>query len=340
MIARLSIDTDNVIKGLFVTGISNYEYALHNLVPLIERLDIQRTLQDTKFYQRLERDLVNGCIMPPITIAFIREKPEELTEGDIEQFINENIPTGFILDGIQRLSTLKRTFDKHKEKLDTNRSIYLNILICPSMDNLLYRMITLNNGQKPMSARHQIEILTNNLIDFQDTDVPIVTEKTKKEQKIRVAFDKDTFVKGYLAFLANSTNIENKKIIEETMDQLIADKIMDSEITNDGLEFSFVIEEVNRLSESVTNFRWLKNANNFIGFCVGIRSSLNLIQNLSKEEVESAISNYEKAFSNFKYSQIKVGKYRRDLGQYFFQNIERMKDLSELELIDELSQVD
>lgn len=57
-------------------------------------------------------------------------------------------------------------------------------------------------------------------------------------------------------------------------------------------------------------------------------------------EVAWAIDNYEKAFSSFNYSQIKVGKYRRDLGSYYVQHIDRMKHMDELELIDELSQID
>lgn len=96
------------------------------------------------------------------------------------------------------------------------------------MDNLLYRMVTLNNGQKPMSARHQIEILTSNLFDFQETGERILTEKDSKNLKISVSFNRADFIKGYLAFLSNSTNIRNQKFIEDQMDALIADKILKS----------------------------------------------------------------------------------------------------------------
>lgn len=41
-------------------------------------------------------------------------------------------------------------------------------------------MITLNNGQKPMSPRHQIEILTQELFDF--TAYPNLIVQTEKER--------------------------------------------------------------------------------------------------------------------------------------------------------------
>jgi hypothetical protein len=341
-ISILSEDFDEVIIGKFITGWATYSYCLENLVPLIDKLDIQRTLQDTKFYQRLERDLIKGCIMPPITIAFIRQAPKKLSSIEISELINSKVEEAFILDGIQRLNTLKRTWDRYPNQLDVNRKLYLNILICSSMDNLLYRMITLNNGQKPMSARHQIEILTGSLVEFNDTQFNIVTEKEKHKFKPRysVTFTKDTFVKGYLAFLANTTNIENKKIIEEKMDQLIADRIMDTEISTIDVEFTSIVELLNKWAQGKQAFNWLKNQNNFIGFCVGAKKSFNTIVTLSLNEVESALENYEKAFTSFKYSQIKVGKYRRVLGSHFIANLDRLKSYEELELIDELSQLD
>lgn len=51
------------------------------------------------------------------------------------------------------------------------------------MDRLLYRMITLNNGQKPMSARHQIEILASNMFDFDKLPILAVSEKNKSNKK-------------------------------------------------------------------------------------------------------------------------------------------------------------
>lgn len=336
-----TINFDNVIKSSFVTASTNYGFAIQNLVPLIDRLNIQRNIQDSKFYSRLETDLVKGCIMPAITLAFIDESALTIDDpNELQQYVLENIKDGFILDGIQRLNTLQRTYSKNPSSLDLNRILFINILICSSTDNLLYRMITLNNGQKPMSARHQIEILTSNIFDFDGETTPILTEKDSKRAKIKVLFNKADFIKGYLAFLANSTNIENQKIIEEKLDALIADKILESNITDDNLEFSFVVNEIQRLSDSERNLKWFKNGNNLIGFCVGIRKSFDIIKDINAVKFEESILNFEKAFSSFNISKIKVSKQRRTSANHFIGNYKELCSASENELVDILSQLD
>lgn len=337
----LSIDFDEVIQSRYITAQTNYQFAIENLVPLIDRLDIQRNIQDSKFYSRLEKDLIKGCIMPPITLAFVDNNALEIKEGKaLAAYLNENIKEGFILDGIQRLNTLQRTFKKSSSELKPKRVLFLNIVVCSSMDNLLYRMITLNNGQKPMSARHQIEILTANIFEFEENEKPILTERDAKRLKIKVAFNKADFIKGYLGFLANSTNIENQKIIEEKLDELIADKILDSNITEDGLEFSDVVNLLNRLSANDKNYKWFKNSNNLIGFCVGIKNSYEIIKDINPEIFEDSTKKFEQAFSSFNYSKIKIGRIRRVLADYFIKNFDSMSNLDVLELVDTLSQVD
>lgn len=336
-----SVDYDEVIKSRYVTASTNYEYAINNLVPLISRLEIQRNIQDSKFYTRLEKDLVKGCIMPALTLAFIDEKAVGIKDKkEIESFIIDNINSGFILDGIQRLNTLNRTFKNNNEGLNINSILFLNIVICSSMDNLLYRMITLNNGQKPMSARHQIEILTTNIFEFDNSDIPVFTEKVNKKAKVKISFNKADFVKGYLAFLAGSTNIENQKIIEDKLDELIADKILDSNVTEDDIEFVEVVSLLNRLSQSPEIFKWFKNINNLIGFCVGIKDNY---EDISRENIDSfkqKVELFEEAFESFNYSKIKVGRMRRTLVNYFIKNWNSLKDSDPLELMDVLSQVD
>ena len=82
--------------------------------------------------------------------------------------------------------------------------LLLNIIISPNKDMLLYRMITLNNGQKPMTARHQIEILTQELFNFEDYNMDVQTEKERSEKIKRGAFNLGDISKGYLAFLTGN----------------------------------------------------------------------------------------------------------------------------------------
>ena len=218
---------DDVIDSYYLTASATYDYAVKNFVPLINKLEFQRNPLRKTFYKRLELDILNGCIMPNITLAIHFDG--ELPERNIinSSYIEYNLNNAFILDGIQRLTTMKRISEN--KDFPSERKIYCNIIISNSMDKLLYRMITLNNGQKPMSARHQIEILASNLFDFNNLPLLAVSEKEARKKKISDEYiNKDVIIKGYLAYISRSINIDNQKIIENKMNELIADKIMDA----------------------------------------------------------------------------------------------------------------
>lgn len=337
-----SIVDDLVINSKFITGQTNYEYAINHLYPLIDRLPIQRNLQNPSFYSRLRLDLLKGCVMPPITLAIISDKdilPSKV--ADAEKYINDHINDAFILDGIQRVSALYRTYKEPEinRQLDLKRPLFVNLLICKSMDNLLYRMITLNNGQKPMSANHQIEILLGNIYSFNELDIVIQTDKEKgKKGKYEHAFDKSNIIKGYLAFLANSTAIDNKKIIDSKMDELIAKKIIDSRITEEDIEFSAVIDLINRFSNSDYLKKWFDNTNNIIGFSVGIRKSFNILNEVETSKFENAIAEFEKAFKGLNLSTIKLSRERRNLTEYYISHFEELCEKEELDLLDVLNE--
>jgi len=334
-----SLDQDLVIKSQFVTAKTTYSFAIENLVPLIDKLDIQRKIQDSKFYRRLEKDLVKGCIMPPLTLAYIVQNIELTTIKEAEAYINEHIHDAFVLDGIQRLNTLERTI-KNSQNLDLDRPMFLNIIFCASMDNLMYRMITLNNGQKPMTARHQIEILANNVYDFNDVPLEVQTEKERGKRIIRGSFDRGDIIKAYIAFLSDSINIDNQRIIEEKLDELIADKILDSNITDDNLEFSEILTFVDAMCDNPELHSWFKVNNNFIGFAVGIRKSFTELKLLKPEEFLKSILIFEKAFSGFDVSKVKLGLQRRKLVAFFIGNFSRFSVMDENEMLDELSTLD
>ena len=333
-----TIDRDEVIDSHFLTGITNYRTSLDKLYPLIDRLDIQRNIQSTTFYKRLELDIINGCIMPPITIAFVDPDDSDRNIDQWEEFIRENIDKGFILDGIQRLNTLKRAKDSNE--IDMERPLFLNVLICKSKDNLLYRMVTLNNGQKPMSVRHQIEILSKNIYNFENLPLKIISEKEAKNKSNKDFLKTSDVVSSYLAFLSNSINLESKKIIQSKMDELIAKQIIASDITADDIEFSHVLEEVDRLTKNnKDNFDWFKNVNNLIGFSVGIKKSYSLLTNITSDEFNVITRNFEEAFDNINVSKIRVGTERKKLSRQLIEKIEEYKDYEPNDLLLDFSEI-
>lgn len=332
-----TVSPDKVISGYVINATATYAEALELFFPLIGRLDMQRDPLQTRFYSRLEDDIVRGCVMPPITIALIHRMSEETASsiGGAANYISEHISHGFVLDGIQRLTTLERASEK--AGFDSGRPIHVSFVLTDSRDRLLYRMITLNNGQRPMSARHQIEVLADSFFDFGDFNINLITEKGAGRVRASSSFKKGDFVKGYVAYLSNSVNIDNQKIIEEKMDELIASRIIESDIPTTDIEFADVVELVNNLSEKPVLGNWLRVQNNFIGFCVGIKPSLGAIKSATLDEVEVAIKTFEAAFSSVNVSKVNLGKLRRELVSKFISNYGELKELEEYALLDRIT---
>lgn len=331
--------TDEVLGASYWVGKTNYGYAIKELYPLIQRLEIQRGQQNPSFYARLRNDLKLGCIIPPITIAFITKDHEEEIG---EEYINSQISNGFVLDGIQRLSAIHRASEEIGDLVDSavflDRTLHLNIIISPSMDKLLYRMITLNNGQKPMSPRHQIDILSETIFDFDSLSLKNQAHKERQKSANKLAVHRSDIVKGYIAYLSNTTAIDNKLIIEEKMDELIAERIIGSEFSSDKYEFIDVLRWIaNICTENELN-TWFISSNNFIGFCVAARRNFDELEKISISDFKDHSTKFETIFSNFDKRKIKVGDYRRKMVSEYFGNLSKYSELLDSEVILELSQ--
>ncbi|QRY30538.1 hypothetical protein JVX96_20940 [Variovorax sp. PDNC026] len=337
MFTIYSVAVDTVINATVGTGKTSYAVALEHLYPLINQLAIQRKLQDPKFYDRLKRDIVNGCIMPPITIAYIAPDIKDLNAFDkknLKDFMEENIGKAFILDGIQRLNTLHRASDDPDFGVHDN-PLYVNVIVCRTMDSLLYRMITLNNGQRGMTTRHQVEIVTSNLYDFSDSVLTIQAEKAPKRR--RGAFKKADFVLAYLAFLSNSTTIDSQKLIEEKLDELIAFKILESDPIATSTEFSDVLDLIEEFCKIPASKEWFRNVNNLVGFASAIKASYSDAVQVSPERFSEVREEFEKAFSSFSVSKIKLGQARRSAANWFIKNFSKFEPMSYLEMMEELA---
>ncbi|SPR95926.1 hypothetical protein [Cupriavidus taiwanensis] len=326
-----------VIDGFFITGRATYNYALANLLPLINRLDFQRDTLREKLYQRLQIDINKGCIMPPITIAMVDGVNVELESSPerIAQELGSRLQEAFVLDGIQRLNTLRRAADS--DEFNGDRWLYINFIISTSKDRLLYRMITLNNGQRPMSARHQIEALADSFFDFDDVELDLLAEKGGRRVKAPGFFKKADFVKGYMSYLSNTTNVDNNKIIEEKMDELLAVRILDSEVTREKIEFEDVVNQINRFNDNIFLFDWIRITNNFIGFCVGAREGLTQLSALTLPQIEETVRSFEHAFSSVDVSKVKLGKVRRECVAKFISDFEHCVGASDIDLLDQLA---
>ena len=322
---------DAVIKSIVLTGQTTYGYAIENLFPLINRFAAQRKIQNPAFYDRLRNDLLKGCLMPAITLAMVDQ--DQKFDGIVEAalYANEKIVSGYVLDGMQRLNTLNSI--KDYENFPADKALFLSIIISGNKDMLLYRMITLNNGQRPMTPRHQIEVLTEELFDFESLDIEVQSEKDRGDKIRRGAFNLADISKGYLAFFTNSVHNENNKIISEKMDEIIVGNIMAAAVVENDLEFQQVLELVDKFSVNDVSKNWLKTQNNFIGFCVGVKSSYNDLVKMSADDFGEVVEVFDGAFKSIDAAKVNLGKYRRELSKKFIENIGALKDKNDIELL-------
>lgn len=336
MLKILDISNDAVIDSKVLIAKSNYRMALAEIYPLIDKLDIQRNVLNKIFYVRLENDIIKGCIMPPLTLAIVKETNIDVNDFTIDEFdtwINDNINRAFVLDGIQRLNTLKKASENLEFPTQYNQTIYFNIVICDSMNELLYRMITLNNGQKSMSVRHQIEILTQNLLKIEKLKINMQTEKERKKVLDKNAFAQSDITLAYLAFLTNSINIDNQKIIESKMDEILVNKVIENTVIYEKLEYFDIINNiVVRFSEDNDCFKWFNNTNNLVGFSVGVNKNYSFVKDIDADTFKNSLNTFEESFKDLNVSKIKVGTLRRKLVKYFFEHYQNLMDVSSLTL--------
>ncbi len=130
-------------------------------------------------YSLLREDLKSGCTIPPLVLALSNENVEsssinqsDASDDEIINYIKTNIKRLIILDGLQRTYTLMDVAKELQQQGDDKKlqefydlrlrfEIYLGI----NKLGILYRMLTLNTGQSPMSLRHQVEMLYSEYLD-------------------------------------------------------------------------------------------------------------------------------------------------------------------------------
>lgn len=204
-------------------GIINY---LQLVGDKFDEFDIQRKRESHKGYSRLKSDIKKGALIPPITLAlkpslvnkFLPLVKTEQTVKLEQELISSSIV--YILDGLQRTHLMKDLLEEG-HKYDVKQKLLLEFWFEKEMGNLMYRLIVLNSGQKPMSMRHQIELLFMTMQEKLNADIPGLIMYNERDLKVRDGAKKFPFeriVTGYHSFLNESPEIDKGKIIVEKLD--------------------------------------------------------------------------------------------------------------------------
>ncbi|WAC23962.1 hypothetical protein [Blastomonas sp. SL216] len=191
---------------------------------------IQRRRESHKAYRRLSLDIRNGALLPSITLAV---KPEFVEE--IIPLINDSRATAEALSKPGRvdiLDGLQRTYIMHdllhsRHIFSEDQKILVEFWLESDIKKLIYRIIVLNAGQKPMSIRHQVELLFMSLktsIESQIDNLQIYTERDTTRRRRSRKFPLNVVVSAYQAHITASTEsqkdniIANRMQIEEALD--------------------------------------------------------------------------------------------------------------------------
>lgn len=128
-----------------------------------------RVRSSKSIYANLKEDLRAGCIIPPIVLSLYAERDvTQLEAEELKAFIEGNKEHIFILDGLQRTYTIQDLLNESQNPHEIETIIRVEIYLGLNREGVLYRMLTLNTGQTPMSLRHQIEIIYLDLLDNQN----------------------------------------------------------------------------------------------------------------------------------------------------------------------------
>ena len=159
------IDSYNVMTQM---SLSEYYELVKNSVKKNE-LQRPRVRSSKSIYANLKEDLRAGCIIPPIVLSLYSDKDvSQLDDAGLKAFIEGNKDHIFILDGLQRTYTIQDLLNESQNPHDSETIIRVEIYLGLNREGVLYRMLTLNTGQTPMSLRHQIEIIYLDLLDNQN----------------------------------------------------------------------------------------------------------------------------------------------------------------------------
>ncbi|WP_214762262.1 hypothetical protein [Exiguobacterium sp. s146] len=179
-------DTRINAENIFIE-LSYKEYIeIARLITLNNPLQRKRVKSSNTVYSLLRNDLKKGCLVPPIVLALSNDNHQELSEISDEEILNylsEHKENLIILDGLQRTYTfldveLELMNSKDEEQLQKfyNHKLRMELYLGINKFGILYRMLTLNTGQTPMSIRHQLEILYKDYLDQNINGINLVSE--------------------------------------------------------------------------------------------------------------------------------------------------------------------
>lgn len=202
---------DNRIDSLNLLIETTIEEYFNLSKNILENNEFQRrrVKSSSSVYSLLKTDLRQGCVIPPIVLALSMEaKPKkEETDESLVEIINNHKEKLIILDGLQRTYTIRDLVNELNIKGDPDkaeilkRKLRIEIYIGINKLGILYRMLTLNTGQTPMSSRHQIEIIYSDYIQSGIEGITLIKEVDGDTPNTEGEYKFKDIIEGYTSYL-------------------------------------------------------------------------------------------------------------------------------------------
>lgn len=192
---------------------------------------LQRRREKHKAYARMKKDIVKGALLPAITLAVKPEiVPGLLPLRDAGDLAGLAAALGVIgsvniLDGLQRTYILKDLLTEGVQFND-KQNVLLEFWLESNYKHLIYRIIVLNAGQKPMSMRHQIEVLFSifkSKLESEILGLDLIDERSNARRTRPRKYALDRIVTSYHSFLTKSPEVEKENVVAQ---QLVEESVL------------------------------------------------------------------------------------------------------------------
>lgn len=193
---------------------------------IIKNNELQRKRVKTSksVYALLKDDLKKGCVMPPLVLAVTQKNvidAYDINAVELLKYIKANTDDVLILDGLQRTYTLIDARSE-MEKEDRTRmsefmeySLRLEVYVEINRFGVLYRMLTLNTGQTPMSARHQLEMLYSDMLNTEIEGVTLIPDNEGTANPDDGQFIFKNAIEGFNSYMSrNELPIDRQELLD------------------------------------------------------------------------------------------------------------------------------
>jgi hypothetical protein len=331
--------------------------------PILNRNEFQRrrVTSSKTVYALLKQDILRGCVIPPIVLALTDWGGGARPDKDsLPGVVFEHIDKLIILDGLQRSHSLVDLHSELTERGDATAIARLSELpircefyVGINRLGILYRMLTLNTGQTPMSLRQQIEMLYLDYAQHPPAGINLIRESDDKVATGLNDFNFRDVIEGFNSYLErNELPLERADLLENIKSlEKLSQENADRDIFNDFLStwtifnnrLDVITNSVELSAEAIAeNGRpWGKNAVQVFkraqaisgfGAAVGRLKDFGLIRGF--QEVQDALNNLavlddpnaflldiNKRMAWISANAKKIGNEQRMYFQYFFREL-------------------